>query len=98
MQTKVASGKVTASISYKERTLTGILFGSTAGYKGASFSGEASTSERESGLHGSTVPTAPSSSALLDKSDSVDSTPAPKFDVHAMIADQPNRWCVDGQF
>lgn len=59
---------------------------------------EASGSKRESRWHGSTVPSAHVHSASYDEADSADSTPAPLFDVLAPIAEQPNWWCIEGQY
>ena len=110
MPINVASSIFISSESDEERTLTGTPSGTTAGLEGASDYEEASKFEGASGsekaygyedvspLHGPTIPAAPIHFSSSDEADNADFTPAPLTDVPAPVADQPNRWCVGGQY
>ena len=94
----VASGVVTASQSDEERTLTGTPSGSATNEEGASGSLGASWSEEASGSAEVPAPATAAASASFDKADSSDSTSGAPAQVPAPASDQPNRWCVEGQF
>ena len=55
-------------------------------------------SKEVSGFEEASAPATASQSASSDVDDSADSTPAPLAGVPALVANQPNRWCVEGQF
>ena len=95
---KVASGIVTASQSDEERTLTGTPSGSAtneeevSGSLGVSWSQEASSSAEVP------APATAAASASFDEADSSESTLGSPAQALTPATDQPNRWCVDGQF
>lgn len=95
---KVASGVATASQSNEKRTLTDTSSGPASGLKGASISKEAFEFEDGSASHGSTIPAAPVHSNSSDEAYSAHSTQSPLINVLASVADQPYRWCVQGQY
>ena len=95
---KVASGVVTASQSDKERTLTGTPSGSTENEEGASGSLGVSWSEEASGSAEVPAPATAAASASSDEADSSDSTSGAPAQVPTPASDQPNWWCVEGQF
>lgn len=79
------------------RTTRGTPFGSAAGSEGYSGFEEAYESEEISTSHSPIVTNTPVS-ALSNEADFVDFTPAPLTDVPTPIADQHNRWYVEGQY
>ena len=94
----MASGVVTASQSDEERILTGTPSGSATNEEGASGSLGVSWSEEASGSAEVPAPATAVASASSDEADSSNSTSgAPAQDL-TPASDQPNRWCVDGQF
>nr|XP_025886960.1 uncharacterized protein LOC112941567 [Solanum lycopersicum] len=95
---KVASGVVTASQSDEECTLTGTPSGSAINDEGASVSFGVSWSEESSDSSQVLVPATTAASASSDEADSSDSTSGSSAQVPTPATDQPNRWCVDGQF
>ena len=95
---KVASGVVTASQSDEECTLTGTPSGSATNEEGASGSLGVSWSEEASGSAEVLAPATAVASALSDEADSSDSTSGAPAQVPTPASDQPNRWCVEGQF
>ena len=94
----VASGVVTASQSDEERTLTGTPSRSATNEKGASGSFGVSWSKEASGYVEVPAPVTAAASALSDEADSSDSTSSAPAQVLTPASDQPNRWCVEGQF
>ena len=95
---KVASGVVTTSQSDEERTLTGTPSGSATNEKGASGSLGVSWSEEASDSAEVPAPATAAASASSDEVDNLDSTSGSPFHVPTPATDQPNRWCIDGQF
>ena len=71
---------------------------STTYSSSASDSKEVSSSEEVSWSKEAYAPATISQSATSDEVDSADSTPAPLTGVLAPVDDQPNQWCVQGQF
>ena len=94
----MASGVVTASQSDEERTLTGTPSGSPTNVEGASGSLGVSWSEEASGSAEVPAPATAAASASSDEADSSDSTSGSPAQVPTPATNQPNRWCVDGQF
>ena len=94
----MASGVVTASQSDEECTLTGTPPGSATNEEGASGSLGVSWSEEASGSAEVPAPATAATSASSDEADSSDSTSGEPDQVPTPASDQPNRWCVDGQF
>ena len=94
----VASGVVTASQSDEERTLTDTPSGSATNEEGASGSLEVSWSEEASGSAEVPAPATAAASASSDEADTSESTSGSPAQVPTPATDQPNRWCVDGQF
>ena len=95
---KVASGVVTASQSDEERTLTGTPFGSATNEEGASGSLGVSWPEEASGSAEVPAPATAAAPASSDEADNSDSTSGSLAQVPTAATDQPNGWCVDGQF
>ena len=95
---QVASGVVTASQSDEERTLTGAPSRlatneeETFGSLGVSWSEEASSSTE---VHAPAIAVV---STSFDKPDSSESTSGSPAQAPTPSTDQPNQWCVDGQF
>ena len=96
--TKVASSVFTASQFDEERTLTGTPFGSSTLDEGASGSIGVSRSEEASGSPEVPTLAIAAKSASYDEADSSESTPGSPTHAVIPVADQPNRWCVDGQY
>ncbi|XP_069154552.1 uncharacterized protein [Solanum lycopersicum] len=94
----VASDVVTASSCDEELTLTGTPSGSATNEKGASSSLEVSWSKEASGSAEDPAPATAAAPASSDESDSSASTSGALAHVPTPASDQPNRWCVDGQF
>ena len=94
----VASGVVTASQSDEERTLTGTPSGSATNEEGVSVSLGVSWSEEVSGSDEVPAPATAAASASSDEADTSDSTSGAPPQVPTPASDQPNWWCVDGQF
>ena len=94
----VAFGVVTASQSYEEHTLTGTPYGSATNEEGASGSLGVSWSEEASGSAEVPAPATAAASASSDEADDSDSTSCAPAQVPTPASDQPNRWCVEGQF
>ena len=94
----MASGVVTASQFDEERTLTGTPSGSATNEEGASGSLGVSWSEEASGSSEVPAPATAATSASSNEADSSDSTFVAPPQVPTPASDQPNRWCVDGQF
>ena len=94
----VASGVVTASQSDEERILTGTPSGSATNEERASGSLGKSWSEEASGSAEVSTPVTAAASASSDEADSSDSTSDAPAQVPTPASDQPNRWCVEGQF
>ena len=94
----MASIVVTASQSDEERTLTGTPYGSATNEEGASGSLGVSWSEEAS--ESAEVPALATyaQSASSDEADSCESTPGSHTRALTPVADQPYRWCVDGQY
>ena len=95
---KVASGVVTTSQFYEDRTLTGTPFGSATHEEGVSGSLGASWSEENSGSAEVPAPATGAQSASSDDADSSEFTPGSSTRALTLVADQSNRWCVDGQY
>ena len=95
---KAVSGLVTASQSDEERTLSGTPSGSATNQEGASGSLGVSWSEEASGSAEVPAPATAAASASSDEADSSDSTSGLPAQAPTPATDQPNRWCVDGQF
>ena len=95
---KVEFGVVTASQSDGERTLIGTPFGSATNEKGASGSLGVSWSEKASGSTEVPTPATAVASASSVEADSSESTSGSPAQAPTLATDQPNRWCVDGQF
>ena len=94
----VASGVVTASQFDEERTLTSTPSGSATNEEGASGSLGVSWSEEASGSAEVPAPASAVASASSDEANSSDSTSGAPAQVTTPASDQPNQWCVDGQF
>ena len=95
---KVASGVVTASQFDEERTLTGTPSWSATNEEGASVSLGVSWLEEDFGSAKVPAPATAAHSASSDEADSSDSTLGSPTRALTSVADQPNRWCVDGQY
>ena len=95
---KVASDVVTSSQFDEELTLTGRPSGSTTNEEGAYGSLGVLWLEEASGSAKVPAPATAAMSALSDKADSSESTPGSPARALTPVTDQPNRWCVDGQF
>ena len=95
---KVGSGVVTSSQSNEERTLTGTPYGSATNEEGASGSLGVSWLEEASGSAEVPAPATAAASASSDEADSSESTSGSLAQAPTPATDQPNRWCVDGQF
>ena len=95
---KVASGVVTASQFDEERTLTGTPSGSATNEVGASGSLGVSWSEEAYSSAEVPSPATAAASASSDEADSSESTSGSQAQVPTPATDQPNRWCVEGQF
>ena len=89
---------VTGSQSDEERTLIGTPSGSATHEKGVSGSLGVSWSEEASGSAEFPTPTTAAQSASSDKADSTNSTLGSPNCVLTLVADQPNKWYVDGQY
>ena len=83
---------MTASQSDEQRTLTGTLSGSATHEKRTSISLGVSCSEEASGSAEVPTPATAAHSASFDEANSSD------FTLGALVADQPNQWCVNGQY
>ena len=94
----MASGVVTASQSDEERTLTDTPSGSATHEEGVSSSLGVSWLEEAYGSDEVLAPANTAQSASSDQADSSESTPASSIRALTLVADQPNRWCVDGQY
>ena len=94
----MASSVVFVSQSHEERTLTGTPSGSVTQEEGASGSLGVLWSEKISGSADISAAATATQSYSSDEGDSHDSTPRPPIGVPTPIADQPNRWCVDGKY
>ncbi|XP_069152623.1 uncharacterized protein, partial [Solanum lycopersicum] len=94
----VASSVVTASQSDEERTLTGTPSGSATNEEGASGSLGVSWSKEASGCAEVPAPATTAASASSDEADSSDSTSGAPAQVPTPASNQPNRWCIEGQF
>ena len=94
----MASGVVTISQSYDKRTLTGTPSESTIVSEKTFGSTKASGSEEASYSHVTTGPNTSVHLASPEEADSANSTSAPLTDVPVSIVDQPNRWCIEGQY
>ena len=95
---KVASDVVTASQSDEEHTLIGIPSGSATNEEGVSGSLGVSWSEEAFGSVEVPTPSTAASSASSDEAEILESTPGSPAFALTPVTDQPNRWCVDGQF
>ena len=95
---QVASGIVTGSQSHKKRTLTGAASGSATHEKGASGSVGVSWSEEASRSAEVPAPVTAATSTSSDEADSSKSTSGSPTHALTPVIDQPNRWCVNGQF
>ena len=95
---KVASNVVTASQSDEERTLTGTPSRSATNKEGAFGSLGVSWSEEASGSAKVPAPATAAASASSDEVDSSESTPGSPARALTPVTDQPNWWCVEGQF
>ena len=95
---KVASGVITASQSDKGRTHTGTPSGSATHEEGASGSLGVSWSVEAFGSTKVLAPTTDTQSASSNEAESPDSTPGSSIGVLKPVANQLNRWCVDGQY
>ena len=89
---------MTASQSDEERTLTGTPSGSATNEEGASGSLGVSLSEEASGSAEVPAPATTAALASSDEADSSDYTSGAPPQVPTPASDQPNQWCVDGQF
>ena len=94
----MASSVVTASQSYEERILTGTPSGSATNEEGASGSLGVSWSEEASDSAEIPAPATAAASASYDEADSLESTSGSPTQAPTPATDQPNWWCVDGQF
>ena len=94
----MAFGVVTASQSDAERTLTGIPSRSATNEEGASSSLGVSWSEETSDSAEVPAPATAAASASSYEADSLESTPGSPARALTPVTNQPNRWCVDGQF
>ena len=94
----MASGVDTASQSDEERTLTGTPSGSATNEEGASGSLGVSWSEEASSSAEVPAPATAAASSSSNEADSSESTSGSPAQVPTLASDQPNRWCVEGQF
>ena len=94
----MASSVVTTSQSDEECTLTGTPSGSATHEEGASGSLGVSWSEEASGSAEVTAPVTAAQSASSDEVNSSESTPGSPSHALTLVTDQPNWWCVDGQY
>ena len=95
---KVASSVVIASQSDEERTLTGTPSRSARNEKGVPGSLGVSWSEEASGSAEVPAPAIAAASASYDEADSSEFTQGSPAHASSPASDQPNPWCVDGQF
>ena len=95
---KVAFGVVTASQSDEKHTLTGTPSGSATNEEGAFVSLGVSWSEEVSDSAEIPAPATAAASASSDEAESSESTSGSPAQAPTPATDQPNRWCVDGQF
>ena len=95
---KVASSVVPTSQSDEERTLTGTPSGSATNEEGASESLGVSWFEETSGSAEVPAPATAAASASSYDSDTSESTSGSPAHTLTPATDQPNRWCVNGQF
>ena len=92
------SSIVIASQFDEKHTLTGTPFGSATNEEGASGSLGVSWSEEASSSTEVPAPVTAAASASSDEADSSESTSGSPAHALTPATDQPNRWCVDGQF
>lgn len=106
----MASGVVNSQ-SYEERTLIGSPIGVIFGLKGSSASGfEDATGSKSTQSSRSKATTASSSNfqgattsgdadyqASSNEDTGSEFAPTPRTDDPTLVADEPNRWCVEGQ-
>ena len=95
---KVAYGVVTASQSDEERTLSGTPSGSATNEEGACGSLGVLWSKEASGSDEVPAPSTTAASATSDEADSSETTLGSPAHALTPSTNQPNRWCVDGQF
>ena len=94
----MVSGVVIAAQSNEELTLTGTPSVSATNEVGASVSFGVSWSEETSISAEVPAPVTAAASASSDKAGSLESTPGSPARALTSVTNQPNRWCVDGQF
>ena len=96
MPKKVASSVLTTAQSDEERTLTSTHFGSAPHEEGAF--GSLGVSWLDEAFGSAEVPASATSaqSTSSDGADCPDSTPGLPTGALTFVANQPNRWCVDG--
>ena len=82
----------------RRRTLTGTPSGLATNEEGAFGSLGVSWSEEASGSAEVPTPATAAAVASFDEADSSDYTSSAPVQVPTPASDQPNRWCVDGQF
>ena len=92
----MAFGVVIASYSSEESTLTSTPSGSATHEEVESGSLGVSWSEEASGCAEVPIPAIGAQSASSDEGDSSHYTPGSPTHALTLVADQPNRWCVDG--
>ena len=95
---KVASGVVSASQSDEERILTDTPSGLATHEEEASGSLGVLWSVKSYGFREVPAPARAAQSTSSDKVVKPDSTPGSPTGALTSVADQPNRWCVDGQY
>lgn len=95
---KVASGVVIASQSDEKRTLAGTPSRSATNEEVASVSLGVSWTEEAYESDDVPAPTTAAASTSSDEADSSESTPGSPAHSLTQVSEQPNRWCVDGQF
>ena len=95
---KFASSVVTNSQFDEERTLTGTPFGSVTDEEGTSGSLGVLWSEEASGSVEVPTPVTVAESASSDEVDSSEFKPGSPARALTPVTDQPNWWCVDGQY
>ena len=95
---KVAFDVVIASQSDEEGTLTGTSSGSATNEERMSGSLGVSWLEEASGSAEVSAPTTAVESASSDEDDSSESTPGSPTRALTLVTDQPNWWCVEGQY